>query len=236
MLRRDARLSSAFLLVLVAWGGAHAAWAAPSAVDALMAQAEVARAAGRLAEADSTYRRAQNAAPTDPRPARAACAVARERVARGEKAVASREPCRRAVVLSGSDVEDMRNEVDAIMSSDRTPTMDDLAFAALAIEAAIRKAPDQPWGYLARCDVGRRLGSAEVLESCLGNLNRVSRAIPRRSDSSGCCRRGMRRLGSGSAARCCCSSSSGRCCTPSVTGGHRRALPVTSETPGRASC
>src|SRR5262249_49422310 len=43
----------------------------------------------------------------------------------------------------------------------------------LMSEAATRKAADEPWGYLARCDIARRMGSAELLATCLSELKQI---------------------------------------------------------------
>jgi hypothetical protein len=178
MYRRNTLHSSAILALLVVTGGARAAWAAPP-VEELLARAEAARTAGRLADAASIYEQARAAAPIDVRPVRGACLVARERVAGGEKGVLTREPCLKASLLSGGDAEDFRNEVDAIINNAGVqPSMDDLALAALVIDSVTKKSPEKPWGYLARCDVARRLGSAEVLESCLRDLDRVAPGHP----------------------------------------------------------
>ena len=85
---------------------------------------------------------------------------------------ASRKPCETAF-LSGMP-EDMRNDVAAMMSPAALPTLDDLAIATLMTDATVRKANEQPWGYLARCDIGRRLGSANLLASCVEDIRRVA--------------------------------------------------------------
>jgi hypothetical protein len=87
--------------------------------------------------------------------------------------VSSRGPCHGAFIIDGAP-EDMRNEVASLMAPSARPTLDDLAIATLISEAAIRKASNQPWGYLARCDIARRLGSADVLEGCLADLRRLA--------------------------------------------------------------
>jgi hypothetical protein len=84
----------------------------------------------------------------------------------------SRRPCDNAF-LSGMP-EDMRDDVAAMMSPAAHATLDDLAIATLMTDAAVRKANGQPWGYLARCDIGRRLGSANLLASCVEDLRRVA--------------------------------------------------------------
>ena len=84
----------------------------------------------------------------------------------------SRKPCE-AAFLSGMP-EDMRDDVAAMMSPAAHPTLDDLAIATLMTDATVRKANEQPWGYLARCDIGRRLGSANLLASCVEDIRRVA--------------------------------------------------------------
>ena len=60
------------------------------------------------------------------------------------------------------------------MSPAATPSLDDLAVSALLVDAAERQAVDQPWAYLARCDIARRMGSADTLAACLADLRRVA--------------------------------------------------------------
>ncbi len=84
----------------------------------------------------------------------------------------SRGPCHSAFIVDGAP-EDMRNEVASMMSAAH-PSLDDLAIATLISEAAIHKAANQPWGYMARCDIARRLGNADAVDSCLADLQRVA--------------------------------------------------------------
>jgi hypothetical protein len=84
----------------------------------------------------------------------------------------SRKSCDSAF-LSGMP-EDMRNDVASLMSPAAHPSLDDLALATLMADATVRKAKEQPWGYLARCDIGRRLGSADLLASCVEDIRRVA--------------------------------------------------------------
>jgi hypothetical protein len=105
---------------------------------------------------------------------RGACEAALALEQTGQPAqVSSRAACHSAFIVDGAP-EDMRNEVASLMAPSARPTLDDLATATLISEAAIRKASNQPWGYLARCDIARRLGSAAVLETCLADLRRVA--------------------------------------------------------------
>ncbi len=104
--------------------------------------------------------------------AREECKKALAREESGQAMYFSRRPCDSAF-LSGMP-EDMRNDVASMMSPVAHPTLDDLAIATLMTDATVRKARDQPWGYLARCDIGRRLGSADLLASCVEDIRRVA--------------------------------------------------------------
>jgi hypothetical protein len=112
------------------------------------------------------------AAPRDAVAARGACEAALVLEARGQK-IDSREPCHSALLLGGQS-EDMRNEAASMLAAYRTATLDDLAVASLLADGAVRKDPTEPWGYLARCDIARRIGSADVLKSCLRDLRRLA--------------------------------------------------------------
>ena len=109
--------------------------------------------------------------------ARSACQTALAAELGGSKTYTSRGPCHQASKLTGHP-EDMRNEVQALMSPAANPSLDDLGVAMMLVEAAVNKAADQPWGHLARCDVARRLGSAAALETCLTDLATMARKHP----------------------------------------------------------
>ncbi len=104
--------------------------------------------------------------------ARETCKKALAREELGGAMHFSRSPCDNAF-LSGMP-EDMRDDVASMMSPAAHPTLDDFAIATLMTDATVRKAHDQPWGYLARCDIGRRLGSADLLASCVEDIRRVA--------------------------------------------------------------
>jgi hypothetical protein len=104
--------------------------------------------------------------------ARDACEAALALEQQGAK-VSSRAPCHRAMLVDYS-AQDMRNEVASLLSPHAHPSMDDLVVAGLLVDAAMKKSPDEPWGYLARCDIARRLGSADVMEACLADLQRFA--------------------------------------------------------------
>lgn len=104
---------------------------------------------------------------------RAECEAAIAAEHAGGRPGASRLPCRNAFV-QGDTSRDMRNEVQSMLASGAPLSLDDLAMATLVADASVRVAPEQPWGYLARCDVARALGNADVLEACLRDLRSVA--------------------------------------------------------------
>jgi hypothetical protein len=111
--------------------------------------------------------------------ARAACEKALVLEAEGKtfdetgKKVDSRFPCNTALRFGGQS-EDQRNEVASLLGAGRHATLDDLAVTSMLADAAIRRNPDEPWGHLARCDIARRLGNAEVMRTCVRELLRVA--------------------------------------------------------------
>jgi tetratricopeptide (TPR) repeat protein len=139
----------------------------PPAWKVLVDQAQQARQAGRLDEAAKLFTRARSADPNNVIPARGTCEVALA------AKVSSREPCHRALLISFS-AQEMRNEVASLLASSEHPSLDDLVLSGVLVDAALHEAPAEPWGYLARCDIARRLGSAEVMEACLSDLRRVA--------------------------------------------------------------
>jgi hypothetical protein len=130
-----------------------------------------AKMAGELHEAASLFAQADKLNPRNPVVLRGACEVALALEARGEK-ISSRNPCHQAVTY-GVTAEDMRNEVASLLAQPK-PTLDDLVTVSLLVDAAAKKSPDLPWGYLARCDLAHRLGDADLMEWCLSDLRRVS--------------------------------------------------------------
>lgn len=83
-----------------------------------------------------------------------------------------------ATPLRAGTAEDRRNEVASLLGAGRRATLDDLAAAATLADAAILEAPDEPWGYLARCDIARRLGNADAFRACQRDLERVAPRHP----------------------------------------------------------
>jgi hypothetical protein len=172
--RRRPWLLGAALLVGIA---APAVASAGEDVSKFLDDAHMAQAQGRLDEAARLVVRARVAAPTDLAPVRAACEIGLSREETGQFGGSSREACHRAMVMR-TQPEDFRNEVASLMSPAVTPSLDDLAIAALSADAALREGPDQPWGIVARCDIARRLGSADVMEACVNDLKRVAPTHP----------------------------------------------------------
>jgi len=123
------------------------------------------------------YSSARSAVASPIQTSRGACEAALALESSGQQTPSSRGPCHSAFLVGGA-LEDMRNEVASLMSPRAFPSLDDLVVATLISDAAVRKAADQPWGYLARCDIARRLGSADVLETCLADLRRGAAAHP----------------------------------------------------------
>jgi hypothetical protein len=140
----------------------------PAAYE-LCQQAEDARRTGKLPEAAVFYARARAVAPQNAVPARGACRVALER----RREIDARVNCERAFVIGGIP-EDARNAVAAYMGVTTRPSMGELTTAALITEGVVRNAPNEPWGYMARCDLARQLNDSDGLEACLADLARVA--------------------------------------------------------------
>jgi hypothetical protein len=104
---------------------------------------------------------------------RDACKAALAHERAGEPTVPSRGPCHSAFLVGGQP-EDLRGEVASLMSPATRTTLDDVAIGSLMADAALRQATDQPWGYLARCDIAERTGNADTLEACLEDLRRIA--------------------------------------------------------------
>ncbi|HLK88998.1 MAG TPA: hypothetical protein VKZ18_03835 [Polyangia bacterium] len=161
-------------------GSARAAAATdvgPGDVARLVGLGRAAAASNQLAAAADFFAQARRADPHSLSALRGACTVALALEQRGSKTVSSREPCHAAVRLSNLP-EDERNEVASMMAPRATPSLDDLAVGALLIDAAQRQAVDQPFASLARCDIARRLGSADTMTSCLEDLRRRAPGHP----------------------------------------------------------
>ena len=108
--------------------------------------------------------------------ARQACEEALEAEEKAPGAPSSRAACYASRDL-GTVPEDFRNKVASLMSPRAQPSLDDLVLSALNADAAVHKlGGDTWWGYLARCDIARRLGNADLMEACLADLKRVAPA------------------------------------------------------------
>ena len=108
---------------------------------------------------------------------RDACKAALAHEEAGEPTVSSRAPCHSAFLVGGLP-EDLRDEVASMMSPAAHTSLDDVAVGTLMADAATRQATDQPWGYLARCDIARRMGNADTLQTCLEDLRRIAPKHP----------------------------------------------------------
>jgi len=108
---------------------------------------------------------------------RDACKAALAREQAGEPTTSSRGPCHSAFLVGGMP-EDLRDEVASMMSPAAHTSLDDVAVGTLMADAATRQATDQPWGYLARCDIARRMGNADTLQACLEDLRRIAPKHP----------------------------------------------------------
>jgi hypothetical protein len=105
--------------------------------------------------------------------ARAACETALRQEVAGNPAVSSRGACRQALGL-GKTPEDLRNEVASATQPRANLTLEGLVAAATLADAAVDRMPSAPWGYLARCDLAGRLGSASLMAACMTDLGRVA--------------------------------------------------------------
>jgi hypothetical protein len=115
-----------------------------------------------------------------------------------ESALAAEEehhgPPSRAACYESKDLgyfpEDFRNRVASVMSPHARPNLDDLVMSMLNADAGVNRANNLPWGYLARCDIARRLGNADLMEACLADLERVAPADPVTNRAMGYAREG----------------------------------------------
>ena len=158
--------------------------AAPSVLDgavgsssresaALVMRGEAAARAGHPSEAWDLFGRAWK---TDHSNASAARWICRLALTFGP-AEAATGACREAFLL-GRQPEDMRNRVVAWVRGPMAPTMEDLASASFMADGAVRTAPNEPWGYLARGDLALRLGDRELLDASLAQLARIAPEHP----------------------------------------------------------
>ena len=139
----------------------------------LWRQAKDAASAGRLSEAEELLARARRTNPSEVDLLRSSCEVGVALEQRGQAKESSRNFCHGAYTR-GDSPEDGRNEVASMLAPRQHPSLDDLVLAVLIADATVKKANDQPWGYLARCDIARRLGNADVMEACLADLKRIA--------------------------------------------------------------
>jgi hypothetical protein len=163
---------------------AFSASAASSALDgvvsntsqesaALVTRGEAAARAGHPSEAWDLFGRAWK---TDRSNALAVRWICRLALTFGP-AEAATGACREAFLL-GRQPEDMRNRVVAWVRGPMAPTMEDFASASFMADGAVRTAPNEPWGYLARGDLALRLGDRELLDASVADLARVASEHP----------------------------------------------------------
>ncbi len=162
---------------------AFSASAAPSALDgavsavsesaALVTRGEAAARAGHPSEAWELFGRAWKADHGNAQAVRWICRLA---LTFGP-AEAATGACREAFVL-GRQPEDMRNRVVAWVRGPVAPTMEDLASASFMADGAVRTAPNEAWGYLARADLALRLGDRDLLDASVAQLARVAPEHP----------------------------------------------------------
>ena len=137
------------------------------------------RLGDRLKQAWALYARAWTLAPRSALPPRGICQLAILICQLGKRTPqqqsAAEAACQNALVLGGTP-DDMRNRVTAWVMGPRPPTMDELVAAFSMTDGAVRVAPAQPWGYLARADLALRLRDRDLLDAARSELRRVSRA------------------------------------------------------------
>jgi hypothetical protein len=128
-------------------------------------KAEPLLAAGKYAGAEPLLARASTMAPQSEVIARAHCRTLTE-LGRGQPAV---DACRRAVVHEVTQKEwpaDMLAMVRALLSAKNGPTPEQL-FQAISITSSLmRKVPNQPWPYLAECEIASHIGSKNAEHYC----------------------------------------------------------------------
>jgi len=66
--------------------------------------------------------------------------------------------------------------VGALMAGEKGPTPEQLYQAITATQSLAQKVPNQPWPYLAQCEIATRLGQTSALEQCGNQLQRLSPA------------------------------------------------------------
>ena len=82
---------------------------------------------------------------------------------------ATAQACHRALLATQAP-RDLRNKVAALLAEKPKPDLDTIAISALMTEAAMKQAPDQPWGALARLDIARHLRRADLLATTRADL------------------------------------------------------------------
>jgi hypothetical protein len=166
--RQLSRATAATLALFAILGpkSAHGAEGLPK----LLADAEAAGSAGRLADAAALYTRAHREFPSDLDAARGACETGLRIAGDATISPSTTEACHKAFLMT-QGARDMRNKVGALLHEKPKPAMEAIAIAALMSDAASKAAPDQPWGILARLDIARHLRRADLVEAARRDLS-----------------------------------------------------------------
>ncbi len=81
--------------------------------------------------------------------------------------------CEAALTSRSAPLEE-RDMVAALMSGSGLPVAEDLAHALALARDAKTRAPEQPWGYDALCDIAERIGDEVMLQNCSDKLRQVA--------------------------------------------------------------
>ncbi len=135
----------------------------------LLRDATVAEQAGRLGDASSLYTRAHSEWPKDLDAVRGVCESGLKLAGGAPISAATSAACHQAF-LATQGPRDLRNKVAALLAEKPKPDLDVIAIAALMADAAVKQAPDQPWGTLARLDIARHLRRADLLATARSDL------------------------------------------------------------------
>ena len=82
--------------------------------------------------------------------------------------------CTRAVELGARSALDLRMLVGALVAGPKAPSTLELAQAFQYAQLAVRQESAAPWGYLALCDVAKRLDNEILLSTALWQLEGVA--------------------------------------------------------------
>jgi hypothetical protein len=150
--------------------------ASPGALERLEA-GEARAVTGDVAGALDVFRAVAREAPENALVARRICEAAAA-LGRHDEAVGACDHASRIVhdtspIARISPIE-LRAMVRAQVSGPESVTPTHLTLVAPLAEGAVAIAPDQPWGYAARCDIAERTGDDRMLQQCVKDLERVA--------------------------------------------------------------